>query len=71
MLSYYFALKGKPIVISNSPTEEEPFYPTGALAYPDDKHALMHQDGGHQVRYSRVLEFLRANWQAPEGRQAL
>jgi len=71
VLSYYFALKGAPIFLCNSPSEEEPFYPTGGLAFSQDKDALMRQDGGHLARYGRALEYLRSNWPAPDGSGAL
>lgn len=58
VLSLYFSSREVPIFIWNSPSETEPFYPTGALPHSSEKDALHLQGGGNLERYKRVISFL-------------
>jgi hypothetical protein len=58
VLSFYFSSRRIPIYLCNSPSATEPFYPTGSLAYSNEKDALGLQASGHLPRYKRVREFL-------------
>ncbi|RWE78501.1 MAG: hypothetical protein EOS63_17515 [Mesorhizobium sp.] len=59
VLSLYFASRRIPIFIWNSPTETDPFYPTGSLPYSSEGDAIHLQSGGNLERYKRVLSILK------------
>nr|WP_167626446.1 FkbM family methyltransferase [Mesorhizobium loti] len=59
VLSLYFSSRRLPIFIWNSPSETEPFYPTGSLPHSSERDAIHLQSGGNLERYKRVLGVLR------------
>ncbi|WP_161633545.1 FkbM family methyltransferase [Mesorhizobium erdmanii] len=60
VLSLYFSSRQLPIFIWNSPSEIEPFYPTGSLPHSSEKDAIHLQSGGNLERYKRVLSVLKS-----------
>jgi hypothetical protein len=69
VLSFYFSARRMPIYLCNSPSETEPFYPTGWLPHARERDALSLQDGGHEERYRRVFEFLKSRRSGDAARQ--
>ncbi|TPK32931.1 hypothetical protein FJ492_27335 [Mesorhizobium sp. B2-5-4] len=60
VLSLYFTSRQVPIFIWNSPSETEPFYPTGSLPHSSERDAIHLQRGGNLERYKRVLSVLKS-----------
>jgi len=59
VLSVYFSTRGIPIYLCNRPSATEPFYPPGALSFPDDKNAIS-QDPEHLHRIKRIYHILKS-----------
>jgi hypothetical protein len=60
VLSHYFSSRRIPIYLCNIPSQSEPFYPTGAITFSDDRNALVSETGEHRERYARVHRYLNS-----------